>query len=183
MIKQLGGTRGVPKPNAEVAGEALNLLTFLGGDNKAGAKMLAEMRDVQSHNQKLLDEANAAVREANRLQKGVDQSQSALEEDTARTRITFEKMSADFDKRSLALDEKKKLDDDYFLSQTRELKERTARVDTVENGFKVRDKALEKHHKDLEARERQVVEAQNIASRVRRELEERDARLRQAMGG
>jgi len=183
MIKQLGGTRGVPKPKAEVAGEALNLLTFLGGDNKAGAKMLAEMREVQTHNQKLLDEANAAISEANKLQKGVDQSQAKLERDTIETRNLFDGMSADFDKRSLVLDEKKDVNDDYFLAQTKALADRTASVDKVEVGFKAREKALEKLHKDLEARERQVVEAQNMASRTRRQLEERDARIRQAMSG
>ena len=183
MIKQLGGTRGVPKPHAEVAGEALNLLTFLGGDNKAGSKLLAEMRDVQTHNQKLLDEARAAISEANKLQKDVDSAQAALEKDTAKVRMVFDVTSAAMDKRSAALDDKKKVDDNYFLSQTKSLADRTASVAKVEAGFRAREKALEKLHKDVEAREKQVVEAQNMATRTRRELEERDARIRLAMGG
>ncbi len=183
MIKQLGGARGVLKPKAEVAGEALNLLTFLGGDNKAGAKMLTEMRDVQSHNQKLLDQANAAISEANKLQKGVDSAQAILEKDTAKARLVFETRSEELDKRSLAVDHKKSVDDAYFKSQSDSLKERTASVNKLENSFIAREKILGKAHKEVEAREKQVAQAENMASRTRRELEERDARLRQAMGG
>jgi hypothetical protein len=183
MIKQLGGTRGVPKPSAAVAGEALNLLTFLGGNNKAGAKLLADMKYVQSHNEKLLNEANAAVNEANKLQKGVDQSRATLEKDTEKARLVFDTRSHELDNRSSAIDHKKNVDDAYLKSQNASLGERKASVDQVDKGLVVREKLLEKAHKDVEAREKAVSLAESRASRIRKDLEQRDARLRQAMGG
>ena len=82
---------------------------------------------------------------------------------------------------------KQQLEDDMVFDSLDESKEYSSReinwVEDDKDWQEAREMALEKLHKDVEARERQVVEAQNMATRTRRELEERDARIRQAMGG
>ncbi len=183
MIKQLGGTRGVPKPSAAVASEALNLLTFLGGNNKAGAKMLADMKDVQGHNEKLLNQANLAIQEANRLQDGVDKSQAKLDADTVNTRAVFEKCENDLDKRNLAIDHKKQVDDNYFKTQKASLSDDIKRVNTAEAAFAAREKALKGHDMELQGREKAIKEGQDANLRLRKDLDARDTRMKAAMGG
>ncbi len=183
MIKQLGGTRGVPKPKAEVASEALNLLTFLGGNNKAGAKMLAEMKDVQSHNEKLLAQANLAIQEANRLQDGVDKSQAKFDADTRNARAVFEKRENDLDKRNLSLDHEKQVNDDCFKTQKTSLSDDIKRVNDAENANTARAVVLKGYDKELQGREKAVKAGQDANLRLRKDLDARDMRMKAAMGG
>lgn len=183
MVMQLGGVRKAPKPSSSTLEEALKLFSFMGGDNKAGKKLLEEMKDVAAHNEKILAEANAAVQEANKMNRDLDDARQAFSDYEKKTRTEFENVAAELVARSKGLDEKKSNDDAYFKSQKESLDAKSKDVYETDQSLAAREKALVDRFNELEAREKKVKAAEAHNTKVLRDLELRDQRVRQAMGG
>ncbi len=183
MIKQLGGTRAVPKPNSAVASEAIELFTFLGGSNKEGIKLLQEMRDVQSHNEKVLSEATAAIVEASRLQVSVEKAQKALDAESQKARSALDKREDNLAKGHVALDHKKNLDDNYLKSQNASLTKREKELGELDSSFVLRERALKDGNNQVFAREKAVKKEQAANSAARLLLDQRTARIKAAVEG
>jgi len=182
MIKQLGGVRSVPKPDAVSVTEALNLLIVMGGDNKTAAKILKEMQSVQAHNKSLLAEANEAINEANRLQQQVDESRAKLKHDILVNDNAIVARQAVLARSEGAIAEEKKAFDETAKSVSADLETRVGAIDSNERALAKRDRDCRAYEKKLSRRADGIKQAESDNTALRAELNKRDQRMQAAMG-
>lgn len=177
------GPKSVPKPGSAAVQEAVDLMTFLGGDNKAGAKLLNEMKCVQISNEKLLAEVKDAINASSRAQAKLDKSQHKLESDTreARTGIAIAKQT--LTQQSSDLDAKKKAFDLVTKARIMEHERKSDELSAREAVVIKRESANEAFERRLNTRAEEADKRDAANDALLDDLNERDQRLRKAMGG
>lgn len=183
MIGQLGKLRSLPKPNSKAVSEAMSLLTFLGSKNDAGKKLLAEMHDVQEHNESVLKEAQAAISEARKLQEEVVRGRESLERDVQSHNANQRQTAANLS----AVRSRLESDKGAFEAERKRISEALAvRATEVgrreEKAFQVED-SLSKRQDELDARESGIRQKESQLTAKEQGLKEKYRRLRAAMDG
>ena len=78
MMGSVGRVKGIPRPGPVTIQETFNLLSALGGGTKTTHKILKEMKDVQAHNEEVLESAKVAIVEANNRETEVAEKEAGL---------------------------------------------------------------------------------------------------------
>lgn len=165
LNKSIGSLHSVPAPSAAVLGESLKLLSTF-GDKKAISALLEQVREVQSHNERVFRDAQDAIGALIATRNELDERRNAFaaakaQEDTALQRRATElsqaearlsgKISAFADEQSLA---KKALSE-----KERALEEREQAIAKRESECKYTEKELaeriagqDKNERELSAR-------------------------------
>lgn len=77
MIKSIGSLHNVPGPSSDVLSESLKLLTTF-GDKKAISSLLEQLREVQTHNERIFKETQAAIESLSIAKKEFEASRQAF---------------------------------------------------------------------------------------------------------
>lgn len=77
MLKSIGSLHNIPAPSAAVLGESLKLLATF-GDKKGITALLEQMREVQTQNEQVFRDAQAAIGELTVMRKELEDSRSAF---------------------------------------------------------------------------------------------------------
>ncbi len=177
------GPKSVPTPGSAAVIEALNLLVMMGANNKAGAKLLHEMKSVQECNEKLLAEVKDGINKLSRAQAKLDKSQENLNRDTmvaqstlATKRQELFQQEADLKTKTKAFDLLSKARNEEYVRKSSELAAREALVTK-------REAAGEAFERRLNVREEAANDRDTANEALLDDLNERDDRLRKAMGG
>ena len=177
------GPKSTPKPGSATVTEALNLLVMMGGNNKAGAKLLNEMRDVQKHNEEVLAEVQSLITKFNNLQEDVEAAQEKVESDKQASVHSFAR------RKNELLDIKETLDGERgefdldVESRTDDLDLRLGVIDSREKALLRNEKASNAKDSELDGRAEWLRKSEDANKTLRAELDKRDARMKAAMGG
>jgi hypothetical protein len=171
-----------PKPDTRAINDALSLLLVLGGNNKASARLLQEMKDVQEKNSVLFVQAKDAVVKAQKEQKDAEAALAAL-------KLATDKSNADLDKRDLDL-ERKKADleanteslENLAMEKLQEARVRLEKLDANESALLKRERDYNEKIRALDKRDSALVELEDALEKRLEELNERDKRLKVALG-
>ncbi len=208
MVGSVGMARSVSRPNSLVIQEALNLLSALGG-NKAGAttKLLEEMKGIQIHNENVILDAKAELVRVNqrdvevgereeelareligteelyrlrllettdgeaKLQHKVDQAVITISEETARTRAREDQLRDDQGKH----EENMRTDRTELVNREQALIGDKETLKELEASIKDREDSIKSDRATLD-------DLHGILDKRKIDLDERDARMRAAMG-
>jgi len=174
--------KSVPKPGSSSVQEALNLLVMMGSNNKAGAKLLNEMKCVQENNEKLLAEVKDAINQLTSAQAKLDRSQEKLDQDDTASRVTFASQSRDLLLQGNELEEKKKAFNLATKARLTDNKRRISELAARESLVTSRETATDLFHHQVEQRAKDADKRVAKSQELLNDLNKRDERLRKAMG-
>ena len=177
------GPKSTPKPGSATVTEALNLLVMMGGNNKAGAKLLNEMREVQKHNEEVLAEVQSLITKFNNLQEDVEDAQGRLENDKQTSLNSFSCRKNELLDIKETLDREKSAFRTDSEARTGDLDLRLGVIDSREKALLRNEKAVTAKDSELHDREERLRKSEDANKTVRAELDKRDARMKVAMGG
>ena len=183
------GPKAVPKPPTESVSDALSLLVVMGSDNKAAQKVLKEMKVAQEHNDKLLADTKTAIAESNKLAKENSVAKAELHRETKSFRIEFDKRDYALAEKEADLKAREGSFDRSMVVRTREQDQRAVEAQAFKVSLAARKADMDSIAASLNTREKLVQQAEDavkngvIANNAfRDELNERDARMKAAMG-
>ena len=177
------GPKSVPKPGSATVTEALNLLVMMGGNNKAGAKLLNEMRDVQKHNEEVLAETQSLITKFTYLQRDVLAAQGVLENDKQTSLNSFSRRENELTDIKEKLDREKSAFRSDAEARTDDLDLRLGVIDSREKTLLRNEKASNARDSELDGRAEWLRKSEDANKTIRAGLDKRDARMKAAMGG
>ncbi len=208
MVGSVGMARSVSRPNSLVIQESLNLLSALGG-NKAGAttKLLIEMKSIQDHNEIVIVNAREAVVKANQREDAVFKREEDLARDLVRAEELYKlqlletsnaekELQRKVDNTAIQISEENgriglredQLRDDRgkheenMRADRTELTDRESVLTEGKENLEVRESAMEDRGAEIE-RDRVTLGNRAVSlDKFKSELDDRDARMRTAMG-
>jgi len=177
------GPKSVPTPGSAAVIEALNLLVMMGSNNKAGAKLLHEMKSVQECNEKLLVEVKDDINKLSRAQAKLDKSQQKLESDTKTAQTSLARQKQGLYQQDADMKTKTKAFDLVTKARLEDYDRKTSELNAREALVTKREAAGEALEYQLNVREERADKRDTANEALLDDLNERDDRLRKAMGG
>lgn len=208
MMGFVGRVKGIPRPGPVTIQETFNLLSALGGGTKATHKILKEMKDVQAHNEEVLESAKVAIVEANKresevAEKGVELARNIREAEVlyAQRLKTITNAEEELQRKEEAVDTQAHVTSEGISEREDELnRKKVAHQESLRSGrleFEEREgvlkesrEALEHLESSIENREQKIGDDRQVLDASQRELDKRkleldtrDARMLAAMEG
>lgn len=173
--------RGVPKPNSEVTGAAIELLRAFGGGTKEVRELLAEMHAVQAHNDAVVVEAKAAVADANKRTAETVAAEQALDKAAADFAVEVNETRARLAKLDQEIKDRKVKANDELDARSEALDAREKLIGVREDEVASRGHSCQEREAACSRRETAVNFQEIESARRKAELDAAYERLRAAM--
>ncbi len=180
-LQKVGALHTVPRPSATVATEALNLLSALGGGDKKVRKELEEMRDVQTHNERVFKDAKAVLTEVTKAQTKLDEETAQQTRHNMQTRSELTTRTANLGAREQRLDAKVSRSERESADHVSALNERDRKLSSAFAELQTRERDCDAKSQALGVQHAELAAKLQATETLRTSLKAREARLRTAL--